>query len=140
MNGYQLMFYTGQNRRHGHQMVTERLLHGAKQLGIHGATVVDCASGRRGVAMLASIAATAVIHDLTVVTRNVDDFAGTGARVLNPFKGSVRGSWKVHYLPPGLTPAPLRCRLALPAPTTRSSGKSSQTPKSRSRTQRCPAS
>ncbi len=33
------------------------------------------------------IAATALIHDLIVVTRNVDDFAGTGARVLNPFKG-----------------------------------------------------
>lgn len=33
------------------------------------------------------IAATALIHDLTVVTRNVDDFTGTGARVLNPFKG-----------------------------------------------------
>ncbi|MEC5409962.1 type II toxin-antitoxin system VapC family toxin [Paraburkholderia sp. MPAMCS5] len=33
------------------------------------------------------IAATALIHDLTVVTRNVDDFANTGARVLNPFKG-----------------------------------------------------
>jgi toxin FitB len=33
------------------------------------------------------IAATAMIHNLTVVTRNVDDFAGTGARVLNPFIG-----------------------------------------------------
>ncbi|HVW53510.1 MAG TPA: type II toxin-antitoxin system VapC family toxin [Trinickia sp.] len=33
------------------------------------------------------IAATALIHDLTVVTRNVDDFTTTGARVLNPFKG-----------------------------------------------------
>lgn len=32
------------------------------------------------------IAATALIHDLTVVTRNVDDFAGTGARVVNPFE------------------------------------------------------
>lgn len=31
------------------------------------------------------IAATALIHDLTLVTRNVDDFAGTGVRVLNPF-------------------------------------------------------
>lgn len=31
------------------------------------------------------IAATALIHGLTVVTRNVDDFARTGARVLNPF-------------------------------------------------------
>lgn len=31
------------------------------------------------------IAATALIHDLTVVTHNVDDFAGTGVRLLNPF-------------------------------------------------------
>ncbi len=31
------------------------------------------------------IAATALIHDLTVVTRNHDDFSTTGARVLNPF-------------------------------------------------------
>jgi predicted nucleic acid-binding protein len=31
------------------------------------------------------IAATALIHDLIVVTRNHDDFAQTGARVLNPF-------------------------------------------------------
>lgn len=31
------------------------------------------------------IAATALVHDLTVVTRNVDDFAGCGARLLNPF-------------------------------------------------------
>ncbi|KDP84555.1 hypothetical protein CF70_018820 [Cupriavidus sp. SK-3] len=32
------------------------------------------------------IAATALIHDLTVVTRNVEDFAGTGVRLLNPFE------------------------------------------------------
>lgn len=31
------------------------------------------------------IAATALIHDLTVVTRNTDDFIGTGVRLLNPF-------------------------------------------------------
>lgn len=31
------------------------------------------------------IAATALIHDLAVVTRNEKDFAKTGARVLNPF-------------------------------------------------------
>ena len=31
------------------------------------------------------IAAIALIHDLTVVTRNVDDFRGTGTRVNNPF-------------------------------------------------------
>jgi predicted nucleic acid-binding protein len=31
------------------------------------------------------IAAIALIHDLVVVTRNVDDFRGTGARINNPF-------------------------------------------------------
>jgi toxin FitB len=31
------------------------------------------------------IAATALINDLTVVTRNTDYFAPTGARLLNPF-------------------------------------------------------
>lgn len=31
------------------------------------------------------IAAIALIHDLTVVTRNVTDFAGTGVKLLNPF-------------------------------------------------------
>lgn len=31
------------------------------------------------------IAATALIHDLVVVSRNVDHFAPTGVRVLNPF-------------------------------------------------------
>lgn len=32
------------------------------------------------------IAAIALIHDLTVVTRNVADFTGFGARLLNPFE------------------------------------------------------
>ncbi len=31
------------------------------------------------------IAAIALIYDLTVVTRNTSDFAGTGVRLLNPF-------------------------------------------------------
>jgi len=31
------------------------------------------------------IAAIALIHDLTVVTRNADDFRGTGTRINNPF-------------------------------------------------------
>jgi toxin FitB len=31
------------------------------------------------------IAATALIHDLTVVTRNTGHYAPTGARILNPF-------------------------------------------------------
>ena len=33
------------------------------------------------------IAAIALIHDLTVVTRNTADYASTGARLLNPFAG-----------------------------------------------------
>jgi predicted nucleic acid-binding protein len=32
------------------------------------------------------IAAVALIYDLTIVTRNVDDFRDTGAKVLNPFR------------------------------------------------------
>ncbi|WP_206950632.1 type II toxin-antitoxin system VapC family toxin [Trinickia acidisoli] len=32
------------------------------------------------------IAATALIHDLIVVTRKVDDFVATGVQVLNPFE------------------------------------------------------
>lgn len=35
------------------------------------------------------IAATALIHDLTVVTRNTVHFEGTGAKVLNPFRGKT---------------------------------------------------
>ena len=31
------------------------------------------------------IAAIALIHDLVVVTRNVDDFRGTGVKIMNPF-------------------------------------------------------
>jgi len=32
------------------------------------------------------IAAIALIHDLAVVTRNVDDFRATGVEIVNPFK------------------------------------------------------
>jgi len=32
------------------------------------------------------IAATALTYDLTVVTRNIDDFAETGVNVINPFE------------------------------------------------------
>ena len=31
------------------------------------------------------LAATALAHDLTIATRNVADFEGTGARIFNPF-------------------------------------------------------
>jgi predicted nucleic acid-binding protein len=34
------------------------------------------------------IAATALVHDMTVVTRNVDDFAGIGVSLINPWDAS----------------------------------------------------
>lgn len=37
------------------------------------------------------IAATAMVHGLTVVTRNTGDFSHTGVRTLNPFTGSPHG-------------------------------------------------
>jgi hypothetical protein len=37
----------------------------------------------------AMIAATARVHDLTVVTRNVGDFEPFGVKVLNPFEGAA---------------------------------------------------
>jgi PII-like signaling protein len=45
MNGYQLTFYTEKNRKHGHQTVCEWLLHKTRELGICGATVINCAEG-----------------------------------------------------------------------------------------------
>lgn len=35
------------------------------------------------------IAATALVHDLTLVTRNVKQFGATGVRLLDPFSGRV---------------------------------------------------
>lgn len=37
------------------------------------------------------IAATALVHDLTVVTRNTADFEGTRVRVMNPFVSATLG-------------------------------------------------
>jgi predicted nucleic acid-binding protein len=34
------------------------------------------------------IAATATVHDLVVVTRNIADVEGLGVRTLNPFDGA----------------------------------------------------
>ncbi len=38
------------------------------------------------------IAATAKVHGLTLVTRNVDDVAGSGVRLLNPFRAGASKS------------------------------------------------
>jgi PII-like signaling protein len=45
MNGFLLTFYTEQNKRHGHKTICEWLLHEAKELGIHGATVISGSEG-----------------------------------------------------------------------------------------------
>lgn len=39
MQGYQVTFFTQQDRRHGHQMLHEWLMEQAKSLGIAGSTV-----------------------------------------------------------------------------------------------------
>lgn len=60
---------------------------------------VDTAVARRSAALHvpdprpvrdALIAATALVHQLTVVTRNVDDFLPTGASVLDPWRPAPR--------------------------------------------------
>lgn len=70
----------------------------------HGVQTIHClpwdaATGLRWAALLADlrrrgkampvkdslVAATALVHDLTIATRNIDDFAHAGVRVLNPF-------------------------------------------------------
>ncbi|ODV09786.1 MAG: hypothetical protein ABT20_09780 [Rubrivivax sp. SCN 70-15] len=45
MQGFQLTFYTQQDRRHGHQPLGEWLLEEARRLGISGATLSNAAEG-----------------------------------------------------------------------------------------------
>ncbi len=45
-------------------------------------------AGRRIEAMDALVAATAEVHNLTLVTRNVTDFTASGISVLNPWTGN----------------------------------------------------
>lgn len=47
------------------------------------------------------IAATALIHDLVVVTRNTRDYAGTGARLMNPFAAPASGRAPAPVPPSG---------------------------------------
>lgn len=45
MKGYQLTFFTQQDRRHGAQALSEWLIDEAKRLGIQGATVIPGSEG-----------------------------------------------------------------------------------------------
>ena len=45
MKGYQLAFFTQQDRRHGSSLLVEWIVEEARRLGIHGATVVPGAEG-----------------------------------------------------------------------------------------------
>lgn len=45
MNGYQITFFTQQNRRHHHQPLAEWLLLSARNLGIGGATIISATEG-----------------------------------------------------------------------------------------------
>lgn len=45
MNGYQLTFFTEQNRRHGHQALWEWLVETIKSLGLRGVTVFMAEEG-----------------------------------------------------------------------------------------------
>jgi predicted nucleic acid-binding protein len=65
-----------------------RVLHVDRQVSRRWASLVAQAvrRGRPLPTVDSLIAATALAHDLTIVTRNVRDFDGTGAPTLNPWK------------------------------------------------------
>lgn len=45
MNGYQITFFTQQDRRHHHQPLAEWLMLAARGLGLRGATIVNASEG-----------------------------------------------------------------------------------------------
>lgn len=45
MNGYQITFFTRQDRRHGGRPLAEWLLHLAAELGLRGATLIPASEG-----------------------------------------------------------------------------------------------
>lgn len=47
----------------------------------------------------ALIAATALVHELVVVTRSIRDFAGTGVLLLNPWQSTSIQEPAPHYAP-----------------------------------------
>ena len=45
MQGFQLTFFTQQDRRHGHTPINDWLLDLARESGLHGATVIAASNG-----------------------------------------------------------------------------------------------
>lgn len=45
MKGYQITFFTQQDRRHGHKPLAEWLMLAARDLGVRGATIVAASEG-----------------------------------------------------------------------------------------------
>ena len=71
-----------------HRSFADRLLPVTKTVGERWA-VLSAATQRRGTPLAIMdglLAATALEHHLTVVTRNTKDFAGLGVEVLNPWE------------------------------------------------------
>ena len=67
------------------QLFTERIL----VVGDAEATCWGNLAGRAELPVIDGlIAATALVHDLTLVTRNTRDFAGTGVRLLDPWQAA----------------------------------------------------
>jgi predicted nucleic acid-binding protein len=67
------------------QLFTERIL----VVGDAEATCWGDLAGRAELPVIDGlIAATALVHDLTLVTRNTSDFARTGARLLDPWQAA----------------------------------------------------
>jgi toxin FitB len=67
------------------ELFTERIL----VVGDAEATCWGDLAGRTELPVIDGlIAATALVHDLTLVTRNTRDFAQTGARLLDPWRGA----------------------------------------------------
>jgi hypothetical protein len=52
------------------------------------------------------IAATALINDLTLVTRNTGNFVGTGVKLLNPFLRRGKGGEQGPRMAPKSEPGP----------------------------------
>ncbi|CAK0781247.1 DUF190 domain-containing protein [Gammaproteobacteria bacterium] len=45
MNGYQITFFTEQNKRHHGKPLADWLVHLAQEMGLHGATMIPAAEG-----------------------------------------------------------------------------------------------